>query len=247
MLGNVSCMATGPNKLLPFAAASAVVSCARNLRRVLPEDDLSVNKAWNQMSMDTWQQEQSVALIMDLVVSLRKAHDLSPHPICWPAPKDYLAHLRSRERYGHLNYQPPDVGQGSRPAHTPSNRPSGNQAHRHSGVGDNSVARASSHCHADDRDRRCQSGEGTRLAITAGPDVGTVLTDPGPHLGETGLDAGETAARGRRARATGAPGDTTRGEMLLRPVFLAPPPTAAAKPRSRGHDQLQEASGSLAG
>ena len=72
-------MAAGPNKLLPSAAASAVVSCAHGLRRMMPEDELSVNKAWNQMAIDTWQQQQSLPLTMDLVVSLLKAHDLSSH------------------------------------------------------------------------------------------------------------------------------------------------------------------------
>ena len=88
-------MAAGPTKLLPSAAASAVVSCARDLRKVMTEDDLSVNQAWNQMAMNTWQQQQSLALTMNLMVSLRKEHDLSPHPICWPDPRAYLTHLRS--------------------------------------------------------------------------------------------------------------------------------------------------------
>ena len=48
-----------------------------------------------------------------------------------------------------------------------------------------------------------RAGEGTRPAITAGPAVGRVQIEPGPHLGETELDVGETAARGRRIRATG--------------------------------------------
>ena len=55
MQGSVTCMAAGPNKFLPSAVASAVVSCAPGFRGALPEDDLSVSMAWNQMGTDTWQ------------------------------------------------------------------------------------------------------------------------------------------------------------------------------------------------
>ena len=47
LLGSIACMAAGPYKLLPSAAASAVVSCARDLQNVMPEDNLSFNEAWN--------------------------------------------------------------------------------------------------------------------------------------------------------------------------------------------------------
>ena len=91
---------------------------------------------------------------MDLVVGLRKAHDASPTPICWPDPPVYLAHLRSQERYGHHGHQLPEVRQGSVMAHAPFNRPSDNRVHRRPEVGDSSGARDSSHRRAGDRDRR---------------------------------------------------------------------------------------------
>ena len=71
--------------------------------------------------------------------------------------------------------------------------------------------------------------------MTAGPAAGRAQITAGAHLGETGLDVGETAARERKARATGAPGGTAREETLPRPTLLAPPRMAAAKspfPRS---------------
>lgn len=79
-------MVAGLNTLFPPEVATAVVSCARSLRGALPEDDLSVNTARTQISGGTWQEQQRVALIMGLVVSLRKPRDSSPTPVCWPEP-----------------------------------------------------------------------------------------------------------------------------------------------------------------
>ena len=87
-------MAARPNKFLPLAVATVVVFCARCLREELPEDDLSVNMAWVQMAARTWYEQQRLALIMDLVVSLWKAHDASPTTICWSDPKAYGSHCK---------------------------------------------------------------------------------------------------------------------------------------------------------
>ena len=63
--------------------------------------DLSVNPAWIQMTTAAWQHQQSLALTMGLVVSLRKANDASPTLLCSPEPHAYLGHLRNQECSGH--------------------------------------------------------------------------------------------------------------------------------------------------
>ena len=75
LLGCVACMADGPNNYLATETATAVVFSARSLRKELPGDDLSVIMAWVQMAEGSWEEQQRMALIMGLVVSLRKAHD----------------------------------------------------------------------------------------------------------------------------------------------------------------------------
>ena len=54
--------------------------------------------------------------------------------------------------------------------------------------------------------------------MTAGPAADIFQITGGTHFGETGLDVGQTGARGRTARATGEIGATAGGETLFRPT-----------------------------
>ena len=85
-------MAPSRNPCFLPEAATTVVSTARGLRREIPEDDLSVNAAWIQMTDGPWEVQQRRACTMALVVSLRNAHGASSTTVSWPNPAAYSPH-----------------------------------------------------------------------------------------------------------------------------------------------------------
>ena len=174
LLGIFACMADGPNKYLPPETVTAVVSSAPSLREELPEDDLSVNMAWIQMAEGSWKENQCLALIMGLVISLRMAYGISSTTIRWPDPKSYIAHLKRRAHSANQAHQLPGVGDGLCPNHESSHRPSGNRVHRHPRVGDGSATQDdSSHRRAGDWDHRRPKVEGDSTGHDGGSRRGT--------------------------------------------------------------------------
>ena len=110
--GSVACTATGLNKFLVLEAATAVVSCAHGLREELPEDGFSFNMVWVQIAEGSREEQHRLALIMDLVVSLRNANDASSTTIRWPDPKSYSSHRKRRMNSAKQAHQIPGVGDG---------------------------------------------------------------------------------------------------------------------------------------
>ena len=152
---------------------------------------------------------------MDLVVSLRKAHDAFPTAICWPDPKTYSSHCKHRTISDNRVHRYPSVGDGivARDDHSP--RRAGDRDHRRPEVGGDSVG----------------LGDGFEtLPTMIGSRRGLREAKGSDTSRRTGAGSRGNRGKERKSSSDGPNRHTAHAETLLEPAPSAPPRRAAEEP-----------------
>lgn len=127
-------MADKPHSWL---SAVAVVNSARCSLIEFPDIRATVDMAWWQIPGGSWEAQQLVKVVMNLVVSLRRARDASSGTIYWQDPEVYHSSNVRRKNADNRVHRRSAVGAGS--ASVRSRRRANDRDRRRPGVSDSSA------------------------------------------------------------------------------------------------------------